>query len=192
MNEVVKDFLDKIDELEDQLQEELHQRREELQFKIRNGKVEFERELRQRNREFRIGLTEYVRKARWLVMLTAPVIYMLIIPFVLMDLFVTIYQAICFPVYGVPKVKRGDYLIFDRVKLDYLNGLEKVNCAYCSYCNGIIAYVVEVASRTEQYWCPIKHAQRPPETHRRYPLFTDYGDGEQYRDKLDRLKKDIR
>jgi hypothetical protein len=36
--------------------------------------------------------------------------------------------------------------------------IEKINCAYCSYANGAIASVREMASRTEIYWCPIKHA----------------------------------
>jgi hypothetical protein len=94
------------------------------------------------------------------VVLTAPVIYAVIVPLVLLDLFVTIYQRVCFPVYGIPKVNRGDYLIFDRHHLAYLNALEKLNCAYCSYANGLIAYVREIAGRTEQYWCPIKHARR--------------------------------
>ena len=67
---------------------------------------------------------------------TAPVIYSLIIPFVLLDLFVTVYQLICFPVYKIEKVKRSDYLIFDRYHLAYLNTIEKINCAYCSYATG--------------------------------------------------------
>ena len=60
----------------------------------------------------------------------------MIVPFVLLDLFVTIYQAVCFPVYGIPKVERRTYLVFDRHHLAYLNALEKLNCAYCAYANG--------------------------------------------------------
>ena len=94
------------------------------------------------------------------MVLTAPVIYSLIVPIVLVDLWVMAYQAICFPIYKIPKVRRRDYLVFDRHHLAYLNTIEKINCAYCSYCNGAIAFVREVASRTEVYWCPIKHARR--------------------------------
>ena len=86
------------------------------------------------------------------------------------------YQAVCFPVYGIPKVARKDYLIFDRRYLAYLNGLEKFNCAYCSYANGLIGYVREIASRTEAYWCPIKHARRVVNAHPRYSSFADFGD----------------
>ena len=94
-----------------------------------------------RHRELKIRLSTYVLKAPPLVILTAPFIYALIVPFVLLDLFVTVYQFICFPVYGIPKVRRSNFLVFDRHHLAYLNILEKLNCAYCSYGNGLIAYV---------------------------------------------------
>ena len=62
------------------------------------------------------------------------------VDFLLMDLFVTTYQAVCFPIYGIPKVRRSDYLVFDREDLPYLNAIEKFNCFYCSYGNGGAAY----------------------------------------------------
>ncbi len=191
MRTSVAEIIDQLDELEDRLQDALHQRSEEIAFRLQHGKVVFEREFRLKNRALRTGIIKYIAESRLRVLLTAPVIYSLIVPFVLMDIFVTVYQAICFPVYQVSKVRRGDYLVFDRVKLDYLNGIEKFNCAYCSYCNGIIAYVREVAARTEQYWCPIKHAQKQQGTHGRYPRFTDFGDGEQFRRELDKIKKEL-
>jgi hypothetical protein len=55
--------------------------------------------------------------------------------------------------------------VFDRYHLAYLNVLEKLNCAYA---NGLIAYVREIAGRTEQYWCPIKHARRVIGAHSHY------------------------
>lgn len=103
---------------------------------------------------------KYVFNARILVALTSPVIYSLIIPFALVDLWASLYQAVCFRVYEVPQVPRGRYIILDRAGLPYLNALEKLYCAYCSYVSGVIAYVREIGSRTEQYWCPIKHARR--------------------------------
>jgi hypothetical protein len=45
------------------------------------------------------------------------------------------------------------------------------NCRYCSYANGLIAYVAEIAGRTEQHWCPIKHSQGIPIHHSRYDQF---------------------
>jgi hypothetical protein len=123
-------------------------------------------------------------QARPLVVLTAPVIYGLIVPLVLLELSVMLYQAICFPAYGILKVRRRDYLVFDRGQLAYLNALVKLNCAYCSYANGLIAFVREVAARSEQYWCPIKHARRLIAAHNYYAEFIDYGDAEAYRHRI--------
>ena len=191
MNKTIQELLDNIGSLEQKLSDELHRHNDELKFEFKKGRVVFEQELKERNRAFRIGIGEYLKNARWLVLLTAPVIYSLLIPFVVLDVFVSVYQIVCFPVYRIPRVKRSQYLIFDRVKLDYLNGIEKVNCAYCSYGNGVISYVQEVAARTEQYWCPIKHARTVLSTHSRYPKFTDFGDGEQYRRESASIKCDF-
>jgi hypothetical protein len=108
---------------------------------------------------------------------------------VLLDIGVTLFQAICFPIYGIPKVKRADYVIFDRQYLSYLNIIEKLNCAYCSYFNGIIGYIQEIAARTEQFWCPIKHAHHLCTLHSRYQNFIDYGDAESYRQHKEDVRK---
>jgi hypothetical protein len=178
---------DKIRVLEAELEAELARRRAELRVGLEKGRAFFEEEILRRHRELKTHLSSYVLNARPLVVLTAPVIYALIVPLVLLDLFVTIYHAVCFPVYGIPKVRRRDYLVFDRHHLAYLNALEKLNCAYCSYANGLIAYVREIAGRTEQYWCPIKHARRVMGAHSRYTLFEDYGDAEGYRKWLEQF-----
>lgn len=43
------------------------------------------------------------------------------------------------------RVRRRDYLVFDRAHLAYLNLVEKINCACCSYGNALAAYFKEVA-----------------------------------------------
>jgi hypothetical protein len=101
------------------------------------------------------------------------------------------YQFICFPAYGIPKVRRRDYIILDRQKLHYLNSMERLNCAYCGYVNGATAYVQEIAGRTEQHWCPIKHAVRFKIMHSRYQHFLDYGDAEQYRKRIEEVRRDF-
>src|ERR1019366_470345 len=70
---------------------------------------------------------------------------------------------------------RKDYLVFDRGRLAYLNTIEKVGCIYCSYANGLLAMITEIAARTEQHFCPIKHAHTLKKTHSRYPTFLPYG-----------------
>jgi len=98
-----------------------------------------------------------------------PLICALVVPFLLLDLSVAIYQWVCFPIYGIPKVRRRDYIIFDQGRLAYLNAIEKVGCVFCSYANGLLAYIAEIAARTEQRFCPIKHARPAVQPHSRYP-----------------------
>lgn len=122
---------------------------------------------------------------RWLLtVITAPLIYSLIVPLLLLDLWASSYQQLCFRIYGVERVRRSAYVIVDRHRLPYLNLVGKLNCAFCGYGNGVLAYVREIASRTEQYWCPIKHALRISDPHQRYYEFLEFGDAEGYRTRL--------
>ncbi|UPT64731.1 MAG: hypothetical protein M0D54_09645 [Hyphomonadaceae bacterium JAD_PAG50586_4] len=174
------DIITRIRTLEAELEAEFARRRAGLRYGIERGRVLFEQEVARRHAELRTHLARYVFTARPLVVLTAPIIYSLIIPFAILDVWVSLYQAVCFRVYGIQQVKRAKYMIFDRAGLKYLNALEKLNCAYCSYANGVIAYVREVGARTEQYWCPIKHARRAYGAHPRYSRFAEYGDADIY------------
>ena len=113
--------------------------------------------------------------------LTVPVIYSLASPFVMLDLWVTAYQLICFPIYGITRVERRRFFVVDRYRLPYLNAIEKLHCTYCSYVNGVLAYAREVAARTEAYWCPIRHGRPVRSAHRLYKGFFGYGDAAAYR-----------
>ncbi len=178
--------------LERQLEVALARRRIELNYEVHEGVVHFEQVVIARHRMLKERLLKYVMGARLTMILSAPAIYALIIPLALLDLFVWVYQVTCFPVYGIPRVRRREYLAFDRGQLAYLNAVEKLNCEYCAYANGILAYVREVASRTEEYWCPIKHARRVLGVHSRYGSFVDFGDGDAYRHDLERLRAEAR
>jgi len=191
MNTEIAAMLRKIRTLEDEIEALVAARRAALHVHIHDGRLAFEQGVRERHRELRIRLSHYILGARPLVILTAPFIYLAIVPFLLLDLCVTLFQAICFPVYGIQKVRRADYLIFDRAQLGYLNALEKINCVYCSYGNGLIAYVREIGARTEQYWCPIKHAQRILAAHGQYENFVDFNDAENYRSELAALRSQL-
>ena len=192
MNPQIASLVERIRSLEGELEAELAKCRAGLRVGLEHGRIVFEQEVLRRHRQLRVRLSNYLLHARPLVVLTAPIIYSLIVPFLLLDLFITIYQATCFPVYGIPKVRRQDYLVFDRGQLAYLNAIEKLNCTYCSYANGLIAYAREIASRTEEYWCPIKHATRAMGTHARYSGFEDYGDAEGYRSRVERHRASLK
>ena len=151
-----------------------------------------EEEVLARHRALRVSLPAFLASPRPLFILTAPVIYALILPVVLLDLFVAIHQAICFPVYGIDKVRRGDHVVIDRHQPACLNGLQKLNCICCGYANGVLALAREVAARTAQYWCPIKHARRVADPHALYGNFTDFGDAEGFRARQSALRSDLR
>ncbi len=179
-------------DLEEALETELEERRKELRYRLDRRRVVFEKDVVARHRAARIRLSSFLAKTRILVVLTAPFIYGLILPLLLLDLFVMLYQVTCFPVYGIDKVRRRDFIVVDRQQLAYLNGLQKLNCVYCGYANGLIALVREVGSRTEAYWCPIKHARRVSEPHMRYRHFADFGDESIFEQRLADLRKDLK
>jgi hypothetical protein len=165
--------------------------RRRWRYRIRRGRVWFDQEVEQAHRRLRQTIPSYVREGSLRSLLTAPVIYSLLVPLGVLDAWVWAYQWICFPIYGIARVRRRRYFIMDRRRLAYLNGIEKANCTFCSYANGLIAYVREVAARTEQYWCPIKHARRIAAPHRRYDVFFDYGDAAGYRRGLLTLRRTL-
>jgi len=132
-----------------------------------------------------------VRSFYWGNILVAPVIWSVLLPAIVLDVFVSFYHMICFPVYGIPKVRRRDYIVIDRGRLKYLKLDEKLSCLFCGYFNGLLAYCSEIAARTEQYWCPIKHRRTPKATHARYPVFLEHGDGERYQERLARFRAEL-
>lgn len=191
MNTRIDEMLDRIRQIEEEIELEARRRRAELHADFENKRIHFEQAVVEQHRRLKMGILRYLRDAELRNVVTAPVIYAVFFPMLLLDLSVTIYQLVCFPLYGIPRVRRRDYLVFDRAHLAYLNIVEKFNCAYCSYGNGLAAYFKEVVARTEQYWCPIKHARRVLQAHPYYNGFVDYGDAEGYRRQLQVLRADL-
>ena len=188
-NDIVNQLIDQIKRLEMELRHELQAKQDEFFYQIDKKKVRFEKEARKQHRKLKKQLHRFLLESPLLHYLTAPVIWSVLPPALILDGFITLYQFICFPVYKIPKVNRTRYIIIDRHALSYLNIIEKLNCVYCAYFNGLLSYIQEIAARTEQYWCPIKHARRVGYTHSRYKYFFDYGDGESYRNKLEQVRR---
>jgi hypothetical protein len=184
MSSRIDDLHDRISVLERELEAEFTRVQTRWHYTIESGRVRFEREVRLAHQRLKQSIPRFLRESQLRSVLTAPVIYSLIAPVALLDLWVTIYQAICFRVYGIALVKRSVYIVIDRQHLAYLNAIEKLNCVYCGYVNGVFAYVREVAGRTEQYWCPIRHATRVRTPHPHYRKFIDYADAQGYRRRL--------
>ena len=185
-------LLDKMKALEIELVEELQKQQEEFSYETRKRRIYFEENVIIRHKEYAKQLFSYITDAPLKHIISAPFIWICIIPVALMDITISLYQAICFPLYGIPKVKRQDYIVFDRQYLHYLNLIEKINCAYCSYINGLFGYLQEIAGRTEQFWCPIKHARRIKSLHSRYQKFISYGDAKTYRSEVEATRRDFK
>ena len=192
MDAKVREILLRITALEDELRAALAAHESELRFRIEGGRVRFETAVAEAHRRLNTGVWRYLRDAELRSLVSAPIIYAMIVPIVLADLAFTLYQWTCFPLYRVPRVQRAEYFVYDRSQLAYLNAIEKLNCAYCSYANGVIAYAREIAARTEQYWCPLKHARKLLGAHGRYPHFAEFGDGERFRAEARRLREALR
>lgn len=189
MQDKLENLINRIKKLEQELLQELQKKQDEFLYTVDRNKVRFQEGIRSQHRLFTQKIRRYLLEASPLNILTAPIIWSGLLPALFLDLFITVFQAICFPIYAIPKVKRENYIIIDRHTLAYLNIIEKFNCIYCGYFGGLISYVREIASRTEQYWCPVKHARRVQTIHSRYKYFFDYGDAENYRKHLEEIRR---
>ncbi|MDA8254487.1 MAG: hypothetical protein M0Z99_02415 [Betaproteobacteria bacterium] len=188
MNDRIRHLLDQMAALETDLRVALQEQEAGVLFEIKGRRVEFEQSIREAHRRLKSGFFHWLVTYRPQNLITGPIIYSMIVPLVLLDLCVSFYQATCFPIYGVARVRRGDYIVFDRQQLEYLNFIEKFHCTYCAYGAGLIAYVAEIVARTEEYFCPIKHARKMLGTHARYARFLDYGDAADYEQRLEAFR----
>jgi hypothetical protein len=189
MNERIQQILAEISALEDDLRAALNEQQQTMFFQIKGKRIEFEQSIREAHLKLKTNFFRWLLSNRPQNLITGPIIYAMIIPLVITDLFITFYQLTCFPIYGIKKVKRGDYIVFDRQQLSYLNFIEKFHCSYCAYGSGMIAYISEIVARTEQYFCPIKHARKIIGTHSRYDRFLDYGDAKDYEQRLEQYRR---
>ncbi len=111
-----------------------------------------------------------------------PFLFGMFIPLVICDICAEIYHRICFPLYGIPIVRRSKYIIIDRHKLSYLSLMQKMGCVYCGYANGLIAYLTKIAGDTENYWCSIKHNYKSVDFFQEHQEhFLDYNNEESYK-----------
>ncbi|MCX5871578.1 MAG: hypothetical protein NTY00_13335 [Deltaproteobacteria bacterium] len=188
MDTKLQSLIEAIKKLEQELAQEFQKKQAEFSYKIQGKKIRFDQEIRRQHKLVATRISRYVKEAEPQNILTVPFIWACLIPALFLDAFVSLFQAVCFPIYKIPKVKRSSYIVIDRHALSYLNAIEKLNCMYCGYFNGLIAYIHEIAGRTEQYWCPIKHARRTSGFHSRYSKFLEYGDAESYRQELDKVR----
>lgn len=184
-NEKISHLLAQISTLEDDLRQAMQEQQASALFQIKGKRIEFEESVRQAHRQLKNNFFRWLVTNRPQNLITGPIIYSMIVPMLILDGCVSFYQLTCFPIYGITKVRRGDYIVYDRQQLEYLNFIEKFHCTYCAYGNGLLAYVSEIVARTEAYFCPIKHARKMLGAHAHYASFLPYGEAENYETKLE-------
>ncbi len=189
MNERISHILAQMAALDDELRTAVHEQESRMFFQIKGKRVEFERSVKEAHNKLKTNVFRWLVTNRPQNLITGPIIYAMVVPLLMLDLFVSFYQWACFPIYGITKVRRSDYIVFDRHQLGYLNFIERFHCTYCDYGNGLIGYLREIVARTEEYFCPIKHAHKILGTHGRYNRFLDYGEADVYEAKLEAFRK---
>lgn len=169
-------FLQEISRIQNNLQKS----RQKLFEDLKDRRITIDKKLTKTHKKLKVGLIRSFFNAKVRHLLSAPFIYSMIIPIVIVDIWIEIYHNVCFRLYRIPLVKRKDYIVIDRHKLAYLNIVQKMNCIYCGYANGLAAYTKEIFGRTEKYWCPLKHSRELPDPHNHYNDFFEHTDGEGY------------
>ena len=191
MDSRIRHLLDESAALEEDLAIALRDQESSALFKIRGKRVEFEQAVREAHGRLKTGFFRWLVTNRPANLITGPIIYSMIVPLVILDVFVSFYQATCFPIYRITRLRRGDFIVFDRQQLEYLNFIEKFHCTYCAYASGLVSYVSAIIGKTEEYFCPIKHARRILGSHARYNRFLDYGDAADYEGRLEEFRRNL-
>lgn len=191
MNNRISQIVEQIATLEAELGTLINDRENRLRYQIKGKRVVFEQAIHDAHQRVRLGVLRWLLTVRPQNYLTMPIIYGAVIPLALFDLAISLYQLVCFPVYRIARVRRRDYILYDHQHLAYLNVIEKAHCLYCSYAVGLLAYASEIIARTEQYFCPIKHAGRVLGAHARYERFLAYGEAEDFHTKLEAYRAQL-
>lgn len=188
MGSKISEILKEIKSRKNDLLKEYEDLKEKYGFAFIKGKIMFNLDRRKENKRLRKTIWESLFGLRLRDFLSIPFIYSMIFPAVILDVFLFIYQQTAIRLYWIPLVKRSDYIVFDRKFLDYLNLFQKFNCLYCSYVNWLFSYAVEIAWRTEKYWCPIKNSHRVKWWHDWQEYFADYWDPEGFKEEFHNKK----
>lgn len=169
-------IFEEIDKKKYELKQEYLKMKDKYWFHFKWWKIVFNTEKVVENKKYKKSILNSIFNTTIKNILAIPFIYVMIVPAVFLDIFLFVYQQTAIRLYGIPLVNRSDYVVFDRRHLDYLNWIQKFNCLYCSYFNWLMSYAVEVAGRTEKFWCPIKSAMRQKWWHDWEEYFADYWD----------------
>ncbi len=114
MSSRIDELFEQAAKLEHEVERELNTARDRWHYRIESGRIRFEQDVRTAHKRLRHSIPKYLSESNLLTVLVSPVIYSLVIPIAILDLWVTVYQWACFPVYDVDRVRRSTYVVFDR------------------------------------------------------------------------------
>lgn len=193
MNDKIRQILKQISTLEAELGTAIEEQQSRIHYKIEGKRVVFEDAIKEAHLKLKpkMNFLIWFFTVRPKNFLTMPIIYGMLVPLALLDLCISFYQLACFPIYGITRVKRANYILIDRQYLAYLNIIEKLDCIYCGYAVGMVGYASEILARTEQYFCPIKHARKMLSAHARYAHFLGYGEADDFHVKLEKFRSEL-
>jgi hypothetical protein len=193
MNDKIRQILKQISTLEAELNTAIEEQESRVRYKIEGKRVVFESAIKEAHLKLKpkMNFLIWFFTVRPKNFLTMPVIYGMLVPLALLDLCISLYQLTCFPIYEITRVKRANYILIDRQYLAYLNIIEKLDCIYCGYAVGMLGYASEILARTEQYFCPIKHARKMLGAHARYAHFLGYGEADDFHVKLEKFRSEL-
>ena len=97
MNERIGNLLNQMAALEEELRVELQQHEAGLLFNIKGKRIEFEQSIKETHRRLKTGFFHWLVTYRPQNLITGPIIYGMIVPLVILDFFVTVYQADVLP-----------------------------------------------------------------------------------------------
>ena len=183
-NELKKEYnelFNKYNKKKENFLKEYNNFKEKYEFKIVWNKIIWNKQRVKELKKQKKSTWDSIFSATIREILSIPFIWMMIIPAIFLDICLFIYQNTAIRLYKIPLAKRSDYIVFDRWQLAYLNWIQKIDCIYCSYFNWLMQYTVEVAWRTEKYWCPIKHVAKKHWYHNWEDYFAEYWDSEWFK-----------
>ena len=189
MKSQINKILQEIDRKREELKLEYVKLMEKYDFSYIKWKIVFSLKAKEAHKKQKKSIFETIFTAQIREIISIPFIYAMYFPALLLDFMLFIYQQTAFRLYRIPLVKRSDYVVYDRWQLEYLNLIQKINCIYCSYFNWVVQYAVEVAWRTEKYWCPIKHAKKEFWWHDWEKYFADYWDAQWFKETFCSIKE---
>ena len=132
MNPRIAEIFEHIKGLEDELEAEIKKTRARRGFTVNGKRVKFDKQVGRRHKGFQLGLIAFFKDVRPINLITAPLIYSMIVPIALLDAWATLYQHVYFRANNITRVVRSEYIVLDRRHLRYLNRIEALNCQYCA------------------------------------------------------------